>query len=95
MTAEVKAIRVNMMFGKRTISGLMDELLARKPYARAKLIRKLAFDGWRLQQGELRTAMPLAQISPSIAPDMDDSAFDAGVLSLLGKSIRTNGARKP
>src|SRR5262245_27729867 len=59
MTAEVKAIRVNLMFGKRTIAGLMDEFLARNPYARAKLIRKLALDGWRLRQGELGTAMPL------------------------------------
>lgn len=97
MTTDTKSIRVNLRFGTRTDPALLNAVAVLNPYARAKLVRKLALDGWRLQQGELGTATPdgLVVLSSSVLPDASDSQFSDCVLSLLGNDFRLQQGREP
>jgi len=97
MTTDTKSIRVNLRFGTRTDPGLLNAVAVLNPYARAKLIRKLTLDGWRLQQEELGTATPdgLVVLSSPVLPNASESQFSDGVLSLLGNDFWRRQEHEP
>lgn len=58
MASDRKTIRVNLRFGPRTEAALWREIDGRRPYARAKFVRGLIRQGWRMRFDETRAGSP-------------------------------------
>jgi len=64
-----KAIRVTLSFGSHSDSALVRALREQRPYARAKLLRKLIREGLRSHLRELGFSGGAATPRPDLAPD--------------------------
>ncbi len=99
MASDRKTIRVNLRFGPRTDVALWREIHGRRPYDRAKFVRGLIRQGWRLVLDEThlgsphRAVAPRAEVLGPAPPQLADTAraedeFGDGVLSLVGRTVR-------
>jgi hypothetical protein len=81
-------LRVNLRFGTRTDRALLRELSTYTPYARARFIRTLILEGWRLRLAGGRV-LPASTPEPqSIPQEFEEVLFSDEVAALLGKTIR-------
>lgn len=91
-----KSVRVNLRFGPASEKWLVDALAGRKPYERAKFLRRLIRLGSQaVRSGRSVIAPPSKHetMRAKEAPTTNDnvgqtSAFDEAVLGGLGKTIR-------
>lgn len=92
-------LRVALYFGTRSDAALVQELMQRSPYERAKFIHSLVQDGWRRRNGGTSLSINGITLNDTRAhktPNGVQSTFDFpdesplknDILALLGKSVR-------
>lgn len=92
--AKQTSIRINLRFGAYTEARLYKCLKSLPAYRRAKFVRSLMRDGWRLRNGELNSAavtlIPPVTPTPTLIdtdePSSDDP-FSESMDALLGRTV--------
>jgi hypothetical protein len=92
--AKPTSIRINLRFGANTDARLHKSLKSLPAYRRAKFVRSLMNDGWRLRNGELGSAA-VAMNPPTLhTPRLIDTdepllgdPFSESMNALLGRTV--------
>jgi hypothetical protein len=92
--AKQTSIRINLRFGAYTEARLYKCLKSLPAYRRAKFVRSLMRDGWRLRNGELNSAavtvIPPVTHTPTLSDTEEtllNDPFAESMNALLGKTV--------